>query len=119
MNNLSNVVDKDNSPFFEWGEACNGWRFLADDKLSVNREKMPASTAEKLHFHFKSTQFFYIIQGKATIIIEGQRHELTSDQGIGVPQNLAHKIINESDMDMDFLVISSPKTTNDRINIEK
>ncbi|MEH2094663.1 MULTISPECIES: cupin domain-containing protein [unclassified Nostoc] len=67
-------------------------------------------------------QFFFILSGKATLEIDGSRQVLSQHEGVEVPPNVPHQILNESDAygwlrlrDLEFLVISQPPSHGDRI----
>ncbi len=80
---------------------------------------MPAGTSEKLHFHAKALQFFYILSGIASFSVEGKSYEVVAGKGIRIEPKQIHQIINNSNNILEFIVVSSPKSHGDRINIEK
>ena len=41
-----------------WGNACDGWRLLNREEVSVIEERVPAGSAEVMHYHQISRQFF-------------------------------------------------------------
>lgn len=97
-----------------WGEVCDGWHLLKRDDLSVIRELVPPGAREVRHRHVRSRQFFYILDGKAVIEVDGIRHALETGHGLHVPPGAAHQFRNESDADVHFLVVSSPRSHGDR-----
>jgi mannose-6-phosphate isomerase-like protein (cupin superfamily) len=109
--------DKESSQHYTWGENCDGWHLLKTDSLSVIQERMPPNTSEVLHYHQKAQQFFYILMGQATFEIEGKTFNVNSNEGFYVKPNKKHKIKNEGNIDLHFLVISEPKAHGDRTNI--
>jgi mannose-6-phosphate isomerase-like protein (cupin superfamily) len=111
------VIDTTNAKHYIWGEVCDGWHLLESDELSIIQEKVPAGKSEKRHYHNFSKQFFYILKGVATIEINGIFHELTSGQGIEIPPKTPHQFINQSDKDVDFIVVSTPKSHGDRVEV--
>lgn len=50
---------------YHWKTVCDGWHLLKNDALSVIAEKMPPHTAEDMHHHRRSRQFFYVLSGCA------------------------------------------------------
>ena len=104
-----------NATHYSWGEGCEGWRLLDLPSISVVRERMPTSTREVRHRHAKSRQFFFVLRGTLTIELEGRIHELPEQHGLEVSPSLAHEVRNTSDNEVEFLVISSPSVTSDRI----
>lgn len=108
---------KQNSEHYFWGEKCDSWVLLNSENLSIKQEKMPKETKEKLHFHKKAQQFFYILSGVATFYINNEKFKLNANEGISILPNTKHFIANESLVDLEFLVISNPTTNEDRILI--
>lgn len=106
-----------NAEHYIWGDNCDGWHLAKTDSLSVIQERMPAGTAEQYHFHRKAQQVFYILQGTATFTIEGNLQIVNSGESLHIPVLCKHKISNESDADLHFIVVSEPKSHGDRENI--
>lgn len=111
-------IDIINSEHYNWGNNCEGWHFLKSDSLSVIKEIMPQGTSEKLHYHEKAQQLFYILSGKATFEIDDEIITITQNESIHIPAKSVHRISNNSNEDLIFILISEPKTMGDRINIE-
>ncbi len=110
-------TNKETSEHYTWGHNCDGWHLLKTDTLSIIQERMPSGTEEASHFHHKAQQFFYILSGLATFEIEGKVIELNPNEGLHVAPNQKHKIKNNHKSDLNFLVISEPKSHGDRTNI--
>lgn len=115
---ITEKVNIKNSEQYVWGNSCRGWYFLKKENLAVIRETMPPGTTERLHYHKKSLQFFFIISGEAKIEVEGKNILLLSGEGITIEPGLIHCIKNPGNSELEFLVISQPESHNDRINIE-
>jgi len=109
---------KSNSSEYEWGEKCRGWHLLNQENLSVIQEIMPPGTQEVMHKHEKSQQFFFILRGEATFIIEGKTYKIGEQEGIYIKPRIVHQIKNETTIDLELLVISHPHSHGDRILIE-
>lgn len=111
------IIDTTNSEQYIWGENCIGWHFVKSASLSVIRESMPPMTQEKLHYHENAQQFFYILSGKATFEISGSRYHVNENKGILIAAEVRHRILNETDRLLEFLVISEPRSHADRIDL--
>jgi mannose-6-phosphate isomerase-like protein (cupin superfamily) len=111
-------INKSNARHYTWGTGCESWVYTEGENLSVKHEKMPPGTKEQLHFHKKAQQFFFILSGEATFYLEGDKYIIAQESGILISPSQRHYIANESDQDIQFLVISQPDTVNDRTNIE-
>jgi mannose-6-phosphate isomerase-like protein (cupin superfamily) len=114
-----NILSKYNSlKHYKWGDGCDGWNLVDEEVLSVKQEKMPPGFAEKLHYHNKAQQFFYIVKGIADIEIEGRTFRINTGEGIHIKAGNQHRILNPGNEDVEFILCSTPSTVNDRTNAE-
>ncbi|MGE7090903.1 cupin domain-containing protein [Lysinibacillus sp. NPDC048646] len=111
-------ISKNNAEHYIWGDQCDGWHLVKNNELSVIHERMPANTAEINHYHHHARQFFFVLTGTATIEIEGESISLQAKEGIEVPPLKSHQMRNDSNQDVEFLVISQPNSKGDRAFIE-
>jgi mannose-6-phosphate isomerase-like protein (cupin superfamily) len=109
------IVDRSNAEHYLWGEGCDGWHLLKRDDLSIITERVPPGASEQRHFHVHSRQFFYILMGEAVIEVDGEIHILQAQQGLEIPPGVVHQFRNESSSDVNFLVVSMPKSHGDRV----
>lgn len=112
------IVDEKTSEHYVWGNGCDGWHLSKSDNLSIIKERVPAGESERKHHHTKAKQFFYILKGEAQMELNGAIHALSAHQGIEVPPGTSHKFRNASPDEVEFLVISSPKSHGDRVDEE-
>ncbi|MBB6183943.1 cupin domain-containing protein [Oleiagrimonas soli] len=108
------VIDARTAPHYRWGEVCDGWHLLAGDDLSVIEERVPPGASETRHRHTRARQFFYVLEGEATMELEGVEHVLRAGQGLHVPPGATHCLRNASEAAVRFLVVSAPKSHGDR-----
>ena len=111
------IKNKQNTEHYFWSDKCEGFRLVQTENLSVIQEIMPPSTMEQMHYHNEAMQFFYIIKGIATFIIENEQIVVDKGNGIQILPKIKHQIQNNQSFELEFLVISQPQTKNDRINI--
>ena len=109
------VVSKDNASHYTWGSECDGWHLAKSERLSVIQECVPPGAGEVQHYHETAEQFFFVLSGTATIEVEGAIHQLNDQEGIHVPAGVKHVLRNESEIDLTFLVVSSPPSHGDRV----
>jgi mannose-6-phosphate isomerase-like protein (cupin superfamily) len=109
------ITSIDNAEHYNWGGQCDSWHLLKSDSLSVIQERMPSLTSEQLHFHEYAQQVFYILSGTATFEMEGVLKTVEANQSVHIPKNTIHRILNNSDADLHFLVISEPRSHGDRV----
>jgi mannose-6-phosphate isomerase-like protein (cupin superfamily) len=110
------MISKDNAEHYTWGDGCDGWHLVKRPELSVIHERMPPGTSEVRHYHERSRQLFFVLAGVAMLEIDGERQILHAQQAAEVLPGVAHQIFNDSDADVEFLVISQPTTHGDRMN---
>jgi uncharacterized cupin superfamily protein len=103
------------APTYRWGDGCDGWHLMRAAGLSIIEERMPPGRREMRHWHARAAQFFYVLTGTLTLEVEGAVHRLPARTGIELPQGTAHQAINETDADVEFLVVSTPPSQGDRI----
>jgi len=115
---MDNIIDKQSSSHYQWADNCDSWVLVNTPGLSVKLEKMPADTKEKLHFHSNAQQFFFVLKGKAAFYHNDKKETIESQQGFLAIPITRHYIANETQEALEFLVISQPDATNDRINCE-
>ena len=101
-----------------WGDHCDGWNLVDNPDLSVKMERMPPHTAEQLHFHQRARQFFFILKGTAVFQTEEGRIEVKAQQGLEIRPQLHHRILNEREEDLEFILCSQPSTAGDRVLVD-
>ena len=109
------ALDKQNAlHHYKWGNDCDGWVFVDTNELSVKQERMPAQTAEALHYHEKAQQFFFILKGIATFEVENKFFKVEAGQGFHITAGKKHRILNTTTEDIEFILSSQPSTNADR-----
>ena len=106
-----------NSEHYLWGDVCDGWILSSQRELLVIQERMPPHATERRHFHSTARQFFYVISGELTMELEGEFHLVAAMSGIEIPPGDRHQARNAGQVDVHFLVISSPTTRGDRTDL--
>ena len=116
---MMEILSKENClSHYKWGDNCDGWDFVSKTEAAIKQELMPAKTAEKLHFHTYAEQFFYILKGQATFLIEDEIVLVNANKGLQIKAGNKHKISNETSQDLEFILFSYPSTLNDRTDCE-
>jgi mannose-6-phosphate isomerase-like protein (cupin superfamily) len=101
---------------YTWGNSCDDWVLVDTDSLSVKQERMPAETSEALHYHEKAQQFFFILKGIATFVVENESFTVYAGQGFHIKPGEKHCVINNTAEDIEFILSSQPSTKKDRFN---
>ena len=110
------MIDRNMAEHYVWGQNCDGWHLLKSAEVSIIQERMPSNTFEIRHAHDKSRQFFFILSGEATVEMNGEVQDLKVNQGIEIPPQTPHQMMNKSDDVLEFVVISCPPSQADRID---
>ena len=109
------MISNTTAEHYLWGAGCDGWHLVKRSEISVIYERLPPGTAEVRHYHQRAWQFFFILSGTAVMELAGKRETLQAQQGIEIPAGAPHQMRNESDADVEFLVISQPPSHGDRV----
>ena len=99
---------------YGWGDGCDAWYLVKNDRLHIIQETMPPGTTETRHLHHKAQQFFFVLKGEATLEVDGHVLLLREHQGTRVPPGVAHQMQNHSGSELQFLVTSEPPSHGDR-----
>ena len=97
-----------------WGDGCDGWHLVRNEHLSVIEERMPPATSEVPHHHRVSRQFFYVLQGTLTMVVDGTLSRIETGTGVEIAPGTVHQARNDSGADVRFLVVSQPPSHGDR-----
>lgn len=68
---------------------------VKDDEMTIIEERMPPGTAETLHKHAKSRQFFFVLAGTAVMEHGGVTTILEAGTVLEIPPGGAHRIQNK------------------------
>ncbi|QMU31286.1 cupin domain-containing protein [Adhaeribacter radiodurans] len=107
-----------NAEHYSWGNNCEGWHLVKTPQLSIIQERMPAGAAEKIHYHRVAQQFFYIISGTATFLVNGAMYTVQAQNGLHILPGQHHQILNHTTNDLLFTVTSQPTSHGDRLELE-
>src|ERR1700749_4270517 len=111
---MSEPVQTSDQNHYTWGEVCDGWHLLRSDNLSVIEERMPPGAEEQRHFHQRSRQLFYVLEGELAMEVEGREHCIKARQALEIAPGERHQARNTSRADVRFLVVSQPPSHGDR-----
>ncbi len=108
-------VTKNSAEQYHWGTKGTGWLFHGSKEITIVEEKIAPGIKEIRHYHEQASQYFYIISGTGTFEINEESIMIGKGEFIEVSPGMVHQLKNESTEDLDFLIISTPNTFNDRI----
>jgi mannose-6-phosphate isomerase-like protein (cupin superfamily) len=108
-------INRQTAEHYVWGGACDGWHLVRRPELSVIEERMSPGASEVRHHHMHARQFFYVLDGKLTLEIEGEEFVLGPGDGLEIQPGQKHEAFNRSASDTRMLVISQPPSHGDRV----
>ena len=111
------MISVENAEHYIWGGNCDGWHLLRHNDMSVIQERVPHGEGEVMHYHEKARQFFYILEGEGTMVVEDHQVVLRKGHGLEIAPMLKHQFRNNSQIVVHFLVISVPSTRGDRVDL--
>lgn len=112
------IVCTNSAEHYSWGKQCDGWHLVKSESLSVIQEVMPAGTCESKHYHQHAEQFFYILSGTATMLLDNETVILNGNEGVHVKAGMTHQLLNSGQTDLHFIVTSTPPSHGDKIECE-
>lgn len=108
-------VNRNTAEHYKWQKICDGWHLVQRNDFSVIAEQMPPHTAEDMHYHTQARQFFYMLSGTAIMKLSDREIVLDTDEGLEIAPGTIHQMTNSSDNEIQFLVMSVPKSHGDKI----
>lgn len=105
------------APHYAWGDGCDGWRLADGQGMSVIEERMPPGTAEQWHVHGGARQFFFVLDGEATLCTSDADLRVRAGSGVEVGPGVAHQLTNRSAAPLRLLVLSCPTSRGDRRSV--
>jgi mannose-6-phosphate isomerase-like protein (cupin superfamily) len=79
---------------------------------------MPPATSELLHTHAHVHQVYFVLEGEATVDLDGRSKSVHAGEALVIEPMTPHRISNGSQTELEFLVISSSPPRHDRENLE-
>lgn len=70
-----------------------------------------------MHCHSKAEQFFYVLDGIATFVVDGESVELRPREGLHIKSGIPHRLKNAHSEKLSFIVISTPPSHGDRVDL--
>lgn len=89
-----------------WAETCGQIRPLIEESDGAAAEVHHVKIEDaKLHFHAKTDEFYYVISGRGTMILDDEQIELHEGVVVYVPRGVKHKAIG----DLTVLTVCIPR----------
>ena len=79
-----------------WAETCGQIRCLVEEQDGAAAEVHHVEIHDaKLHYHAKTDEFYYVIDGQGTMILDDEQIELHKGVVVYVPRGVKHKAVGQ------------------------
>lgn len=108
MQTGSKFLRRDPADVKPWFETCGEIRCMIEEKDGAAAEVHLLKIQDaKLHYHAKTDEIYYVIDGKGTMVLDDERLELKKGVVVYVPRGTKHKAVNDGDLRI--LVVCIPR----------
>jgi mannose-6-phosphate isomerase-like protein (cupin superfamily) len=110
------VLRRDPADVAPWAETCGQIRCLVEQKDGAAAEIHHVEiTDAKLHYHEHTDEFYYVIDGQGTMVLDDEEIELLPGVVVYVPRGVKHKAVGRLTV---LLVCVPPGVLNDVLELE-
>jgi mannose-6-phosphate isomerase-like protein (cupin superfamily) len=79
-----------------WAETCGQIRCLVEEKDGAAAEVHQVEIRDaKLHYHERTDEFYYVIAGRGSMVLDGEEIELHPGVVVYIPRGVRHKARGE------------------------
>ena len=96
MSTAATFLRRDPAEVKPWAETCGQIRCLIEEKDGAAGEVHHVDIQDaKLHYHKRTDEFYYIIDGQGTMVLDDEVIELHRGVVVYVPRGVKHKAIGK------------------------
>ena len=96
MSTQTTFLRRDPSEIAPWAETCGQIRCLVEECDGAAAEVHHVEIHDaKLHYHARTDEFYYVIDGQGTMILDDETIELHKGVVVYVPRGVKHKAIGK------------------------
>src|SRR5438270_13652291 len=96
MKTKTGFLHRDPAEVEPWRETCGQIRCLIEEKDRAAGEVHHVEIQDaKLHYHERTDEFYYVIAGQGTMVLDGEEIELHQGVVVYVPRGVKHKAVGE------------------------
>ncbi|MBI3863475.1 MAG: cupin domain-containing protein [Planctomycetia bacterium] len=113
---IGKCLRRDPAEVVPWAETCGQIRPLIEERdgAAVEVHQVEIHDA-KLHYHAKTDEVYYVIDGAGTMVLDGEQIELHKGVVVYVPRGVKHKAVGKMTV---LLVCIPPGVLNDVHELE-
>ena len=96
MNTAAKFLRRDPAEVEPWAETCGQIRPLIEERDGAAAEVHHVEIDHaKLHYHEKTDEFYYVIDGAGTMVLDDEEIELRAGVVVYVPRGVRHKAVGK------------------------
>jgi mannose-6-phosphate isomerase-like protein (cupin superfamily) len=96
MSTVARFLRRDPSEVEPWAETCGQIRPLIEESDGAAAEVHHVEIdAAKLHYHERTDEVYYVIDGEGTMVLDGEVIELHEGVVVYVPRGVKHKAVGK------------------------
>ncbi len=94
MSTATRFLRRDPADIKPWAETCGQIRPLVEEADGAAAEIHHVEIQDaKLHYHERTDEFYYVIRGNGTMVLDGEEIELHEGVVVYVPRGTRHKAV--------------------------
>ena len=94
MTTVAKLLRRDPDEVEPWAETCGQIRPLIEESDGAAAEVHHVEIQDaKLHYHEKTDEFYYVIDGEGTMVLDDEEIELHKGVVVHVPRGVKHKAV--------------------------
>src|SRR6202140_2542421 len=96
MKTVPRYLRRDPTQIEPWAETCGQIRCRREAKDGAAGEGHHVESQDaKLHYHERTDEFYYVIAGQGTMVLDGEEIELHEGVVVYVPRGVRHKAMGK------------------------
>jgi len=96
MPTATHFLRRDPADVTPWAETCGQIRCLVEEHDGAAGEIHHVEIADaKLHYHERTDEFYYVIDGQGTMVLDDETIELHQGVVVYIPRGVRHKAIGK------------------------
>jgi mannose-6-phosphate isomerase-like protein (cupin superfamily) len=96
MITVPRFLRRDPADVTPWAETCGQIRPLVEEQDEAAAEVHHVEIQDaKLHYHERTDEFYYVIEGRGTMVLDDEEIELHPGVVVYVPRGVKHKAIGK------------------------
>jgi mannose-6-phosphate isomerase-like protein (cupin superfamily) len=113
MTTATRYIRRDPQDVAPWAETCGQIRCLIEERDGAAAEVHHVQIHDaKLHYHARTDEFYYIIDGRGTMVLDDEEIEVHPGVVVYIPRGVRHKARGE----LTILTVCIPRGVMDDIH---